>query len=216
MNAGEADVILLDLGLPDLDGVEVCRHLRRWSSTPIIVLTADGGGGSQGRGAGRGSRRLPDQAVLGARAAGPRAGRAAPPAGAGRPRGRCEIVVGDLEIDVAGPTSRQPGQPARADPQGVRPAHRRWPATPGKLLTYRQARGRGLGQCGPMQPPRRCAPTSRSCARSSGKVRNRPDHRERVRASATAWCFPSRRRCEHPTRSETIEKRRPHNFSNKS
>jgi two-component system KDP operon response regulator KdpE len=38
----EPDVVLLDLGLPDMDGVEVCRHMRRWSGAPIIVLTADG------------------------------------------------------------------------------------------------------------------------------------------------------------------------------
>jgi len=38
----EPDVILLDLGLPDLDGIDVCRQLRRTSSNPIIVLTADG------------------------------------------------------------------------------------------------------------------------------------------------------------------------------
>jgi len=36
------DVIVLDLGLPDLDGLEVCRRIRGWSSVPIIVLTADG------------------------------------------------------------------------------------------------------------------------------------------------------------------------------
>ena len=36
------DLILLDLGLPDLDGVEVTRRLRRWSGTPIIVLSARG------------------------------------------------------------------------------------------------------------------------------------------------------------------------------
>lgn len=34
------DLIVLDLGLPDMDGVEVTRALRRWSSVPIIVLTA--------------------------------------------------------------------------------------------------------------------------------------------------------------------------------
>jgi two-component system KDP operon response regulator KdpE len=34
------DVIILDLGLPDLDGLEVTRRLREWSSTPIIVVSA--------------------------------------------------------------------------------------------------------------------------------------------------------------------------------
>jgi len=33
------DVILLDLGLPDLDGVTVLRRLREWSQTPVLVLT---------------------------------------------------------------------------------------------------------------------------------------------------------------------------------
>ena len=36
------DVVILDLGLPDLDGVEVSRRLRAWSTAPIIVLSADG------------------------------------------------------------------------------------------------------------------------------------------------------------------------------
>jgi two-component system KDP operon response regulator KdpE len=35
-------VILLDLGLPDMDGVEVSRRIREWSATPIIVLSARG------------------------------------------------------------------------------------------------------------------------------------------------------------------------------
>lgn len=34
------DVILLDLGLPDMDGKEVIHRLREWSETPIIVLSA--------------------------------------------------------------------------------------------------------------------------------------------------------------------------------
>jgi len=34
--------IVLDLGLPDIDGIEVCRQVRRWSDVPIIVLTAEG------------------------------------------------------------------------------------------------------------------------------------------------------------------------------
>lgn len=34
------DIILLDLGLPDMDGVEVIERIRSWSNTPIIVISA--------------------------------------------------------------------------------------------------------------------------------------------------------------------------------
>lgn len=34
------DLILLDLGLPDMDGMEIIRQVRTWSSVPIIVLSA--------------------------------------------------------------------------------------------------------------------------------------------------------------------------------
>jgi two-component system response regulator RegX3 len=40
--AGEADVVLLDLRLPDGDGLDVCRALRARSAVPIIVVTARG------------------------------------------------------------------------------------------------------------------------------------------------------------------------------
>src|SRR5579875_1291620 len=36
------EAAIIDLLLPDLDGVEVCRRLREWSETPIIVLSAVG------------------------------------------------------------------------------------------------------------------------------------------------------------------------------
>jgi two-component system, OmpR family, KDP operon response regulator KdpE len=39
-SARSPDVILLDLGLPDMDGLEVTKRLREWTRTPIIVLSA--------------------------------------------------------------------------------------------------------------------------------------------------------------------------------
>ena len=34
------DLILLDLGLPDMDGCSIIRDVRTWASTPIIVISA--------------------------------------------------------------------------------------------------------------------------------------------------------------------------------
>ena len=35
------DVVVLDLGLPDLDGLDACARIRTWSDVPIVVLSAD-------------------------------------------------------------------------------------------------------------------------------------------------------------------------------
>ncbi len=34
------DLLILDLGLPDMDGVEIIDYVRQWSQMPILVLTA--------------------------------------------------------------------------------------------------------------------------------------------------------------------------------
>ncbi|SUX86673.1 DNA-binding transcriptional activator KdpE [Citrobacter koseri] len=38
------DLIILDLGLPDGDGIDFIRDLRQWSAIPVIVLSARSGG----------------------------------------------------------------------------------------------------------------------------------------------------------------------------
>ncbi|HEV2055047.1 MAG TPA: response regulator [Methylomirabilota bacterium] len=38
----QPDVVIIDLGLPDMDGIEVIRRLREWTAVPIIVLSARG------------------------------------------------------------------------------------------------------------------------------------------------------------------------------
>jgi two-component system KDP operon response regulator KdpE len=38
----QPDIVVLDLGLPDIDGLEVIRRLREWTGVPIIVLSARG------------------------------------------------------------------------------------------------------------------------------------------------------------------------------
>lgn len=36
------ELVILDLSLPDIDGVEVCRRLREWTQLPVIILSANG------------------------------------------------------------------------------------------------------------------------------------------------------------------------------
>ncbi len=42
LDAAEPDIVLLDLRLPDIDGLEVCRRIRERSRVPVIVVTARG------------------------------------------------------------------------------------------------------------------------------------------------------------------------------
>ena len=64
------DLVILDLGLPDLDGVEVVRRLREWSAVPIDRPVGARARAGQDRRARRRRGRLPDQAVRRGRAAG--------------------------------------------------------------------------------------------------------------------------------------------------
>src|SRR4051794_4932214 len=40
--SGAPDLIVLDLNLPDIDGIEVLRRIRSWSGVPVLILSGDG------------------------------------------------------------------------------------------------------------------------------------------------------------------------------
>lgn len=72
------DVMLLDLGLPDMDGVDIIKKVRTWSNTPIIVISARSEDHDKVEALDAGADDLSDQALLGGGAAGPAAGGPAP------------------------------------------------------------------------------------------------------------------------------------------
>ena len=85
------DLIILDLGLPDIDGVEVTRQVREWSQVPIIILSVRDREPDKIERPGCRRRRLPDQALWRGRAAGAHPGgdaaRRCASTGAGLPGG---------------------------------------------------------------------------------------------------------------------------------
>ena len=58
-----SDLVILDLGLPDMDGADVLERLRSWSSVPLIVLSVRGSENEKVRLLGGRRRRLRGQAV---------------------------------------------------------------------------------------------------------------------------------------------------------
>ena len=96
------DVVILDLGLPDIDGVEVIRRLREWSQVPILVLSARTREQDKIAALDAGADDYLDQAVRRGRADGAAAGSAAPRRSARRRRRPSRRSrVGELKVDLA-------------------------------------------------------------------------------------------------------------------
>ncbi len=129
------DVIILDLGLPDMDGTDVIHGVRGWTSIPIIVLSAWGQESQKVAALDAGRGRLRDQAVRHGRAAGAAARRGPP----GLPAPD-EPVVGtpDFTVDLAAK------QVIRSDGEDVRLTPTEWQLleilarNSGRLVTQRQ------------------------------------------------------------------------------
>jgi DNA-binding response OmpR family regulator len=113
---GDADVVLLDLGLPDADGFDVCRRIRAGSDVPVIVVTARADLSARIHGLNLGADDYMVKPVNGAelvarihavmRRGRGDAGRAPADGGPGRP-----VVAGPVTIDPAGRTVRVGGAP---------------------------------------------------------------------------------------------------------
>jgi CheY-like chemotaxis protein len=64
------DIVILDLGLPDIDGLDVIRSLREWTQTPILYTVGSGTGIGQDHGTRRRRGRLSDEAIRSRRISG--------------------------------------------------------------------------------------------------------------------------------------------------
>jgi two-component system, OmpR family, KDP operon response regulator KdpE len=109
-------LVVLDLGLPDMDGVRVCRALREWTAAPILVLSARHSDEEKARLLDAGAddyltkpfSTLELQARVRAQL---RRARMAPV-----PGGDVPLVVDDLTIDLAARDVRRGGEPVHLTP----------------------------------------------------------------------------------------------------
>jgi len=139
--AGSPDLIVLDLNLPDIDGLEVLRRVRSWSSIPVLVLSGDGEEqrkvAALDEGAddylekpfGLGELRARVRALL---------------RRAGATPDSATVTTDGLEVDLALKAVRLQGSPVRLTPTEWR-LLQLFVAQPGKLLTHQYLIGKVWG-----------------------------------------------------------------------
>src|SRR4029453_19015102 len=122
----QPDCVVLDLGLPGIDGLEVLRRLRTWTEVPVVVLTAIDGERDKVTALDLGADDYVTKpfggAELMARVGVPL--RPARPAGADRPR---VVRAGDVAIDLDAKLVTRGGAPVRLTPIEYRLAGTRAP-----------------------------------------------------------------------------------------
>ncbi|WP_327677970.1 response regulator [Kitasatospora sp. NBC_00458] len=129
------DAVLLDLGLPDLDGMEVLRGLRSRSAVPIIVLSGRSGAADKVGALDAGADDyLTKPFLMEELLARLRAVLRRPPAG---PPAPAPVVVGDHAVDLAATTVTGPDGPVRLTPTEWRILALLL-ASPGRLVPGRQ------------------------------------------------------------------------------
>lgn len=145
------DVILLDMRLPDLDGIEVVRRLRTWSAVPILLLSGEGTEKARVAALDAGADDFVDKPFsmeeLRARVGAALRRRGSSPHANGDGNGRSpvdggaapdsQVVCGALTIDLAERRVTVEGETVRLTPTQWRLLEA-LVAHPGKLLTYRQ------------------------------------------------------------------------------
>jgi two-component system KDP operon response regulator KdpE len=105
------DIVLLDIVMPDLDGIEVMRQLREFRSVPVILLTAKGSTADKAKGLDLGADDYiakpfhPDELAARVRAVLRRA--------AGVTAGRGIVHIGDIEIDLERRMMSKAGEPVQ-------------------------------------------------------------------------------------------------------
>jgi two-component system KDP operon response regulator KdpE len=129
-----ADVIVLDLGLPDLDGLTVLKRLREWSRVPVIILTVRDREGDKIAALDAGA----DDYVTKPFSSGELLARLRAALRHVQPQGADAVFVsGPLEVDLAARVVRKGGQEVKLTPTEYA-LLRLLVAHAGKVLTHRQ------------------------------------------------------------------------------